>query len=199
MKITQIKIDELVPYELNIKDHPKEQIELLAQSIQEFWFNTPVIVDKNNVLVAGHGRVEAARLAWLTSVPAIVKSDLTEKQIRKYRLLDNRISEMAKDNLDNLRIELAAIGDIELSELFDVPLGNLELNIGEEGEDLEDSGNWLKINESGVKYFTILFEWDKYKEIEGRIKELYKVTGTNNVTDLFEYCIGKIHSQEVWK
>ena len=172
MKITQIKIDELVPYELNIKDHPKEQIELLAQSIQEFWFNTPVIVDKNNVLVAGHGRVEAARLAWLTSVPAIVKSDLTEKQIRKYRLLDNRISEMAKDNLDNLMIELAAIGDIELSELFDVPLGNLELNIGEEGEDLEDSGNWLKINESGVKYFTILFEWDKYKEIEGRIKEL---------------------------
>lgn len=186
-----------MPYELNVKDHPKEQVELLAQSILEFGFNTPVIVDKNNVLIAGHGRVEAAKLAWLTSVPVIIKSDLTERQIKKYRLLDNRISEMAKDNLDNLRIELAAIGDIELSELFDVPLGNLELSIWEEED---DSLGWegLKINESWVKYFTILFEGEKYNEIEKKIKELYKETDTNNVTDLFEFCINKLH-KELWK
>jgi len=120
--ITLKKTDELLNYEFNNKIHNEKQINLLANSIKEFWFNSPVVIDKNNLIIAGHWRVQALKKLWIKEVPCVVKDDLTEVQIKKYRLLDNKIAELADDDLENIKFELDEIWDLELSELYDLKL-----------------------------------------------------------------------------
>lgn len=87
MVLTDIK-----PYPKNAKQHPKKQVGQIAASIKEFGFNQPIVVDKNNVIIVGHGRYEAAKLLGLTDVP-VVQVDLTEEQAKAYRLADNKLNE----------------------------------------------------------------------------------------------------------
>lgn len=91
MKISLIK-----PYEKNAKKHPKKQVQQVANSIKEFGFNQPLVVDKNNVLIVGHGRLEAAKLLGLEEVPTITV-DLTKEQADAYRLADNKLNESEWD------------------------------------------------------------------------------------------------------
>ena len=91
MKISLIK-----PYEKNAKKHPKKQIQQVADSIKEFGFNHPVVVDKNGVLIVGHGRLEAAKLLGLEEVPAITL-DISEEKANAYRLADNKLNESEWD------------------------------------------------------------------------------------------------------
>jgi site-specific DNA-methyltransferase (adenine-specific) len=86
----------LTPYEKNAKKHPRKQIEQVAASIKEFGFNQPIVVDKNNVVIVGHGRLEAAKLLGLEEVP-IITVDLTEEQAKAYRLADNKLNESEWD------------------------------------------------------------------------------------------------------
>lgn len=86
-------ITELKPYKKNAKKHPKEQVERIANSIKEFGFTQPVLIDKNNCVVAGHGRVLGAKKAGLKQVPTICLEDLTPEQIKAYRLADNKLNE----------------------------------------------------------------------------------------------------------
>ncbi len=97
MKISLIK-----PYEKNAKKHPKKQIEQVANSIREFGFNQPIVVDKNNVVIVGHGRLQAAKLLELDDVP-VITVDLTEEKAKAYRLADNKLNESDWDM--NLVIE----------------------------------------------------------------------------------------------
>lgn len=135
MNIQQIEIDKLIPYEFNNKIHNERQIDLLANSIKEFWFNQPIVIDKNNIIVAWHWRYEASKKLWLNKVPVIKAENLTEKQIKKYRLLDNKITELAEDNIENIKIELEELQDLELNELYidlwevdDIDFDNIESN-----------------------------------------------------------------------
>ena len=128
-----IKIDDLIFYEYNNKIHNEKQIDLLANSIKEYWFNSYVVIDKNNIIIAWHWRVLAGKKLGLKEVPCIIKDDLTEKQIKKYRLLDNKIAELAEDNVENIKFELEELEDVELNELYD-----LDLNIEDNREDIED-------------------------------------------------------------
>ena len=82
----------LKPYPKNAKKHPKKQIEQVANSIKEFGFNQPIVVDKNNVVIVGHGRLEAAKLLKMKEVPTL-QVDLTEEQAKAYRLADNKLNE----------------------------------------------------------------------------------------------------------
>lgn len=120
MRIQDITIGELKPYKLNAKKHPKSQIEGLAESIRRFGFTQPIVVDGANTIVIGHGRVEAAKLAGLESVPAILREDLSPAEIRALRIIDNRIAETGWD------LELLAL-DLEELE-FDLAPFNLNLN-----------------------------------------------------------------------
>lgn len=95
-------ISEIKPYAKNAKKHPKNQVEQVAASIKEFGFNQPVVVDKNGVLIVGHGRYEAAKLLGLKEIPTITV-DLTEEQANAYRLADNKLNESEWDM--NLVIE----------------------------------------------------------------------------------------------
>jgi DNA modification methylase len=87
-----MNISLITPYEKNAKKHPKKQIEQVANSIQEFGFNQPIVIDKNNIIIVGHGRYEAAKFLGMKDVPVLVV-DLTEQQSASYRLADNKLNE----------------------------------------------------------------------------------------------------------
>lgn len=101
-------IKELKPYKKNAKKHNKEQVEQIANSIKEFGFTQPVIIDKHDCVVAGHGRILGAKKAGLKQVPTVCLDELTEEQIKAYRLVDNKLNESEwdkktlKEELDEL-------------------------------------------------------------------------------------------------
>ena len=114
MKIVNKKVDELIPYENNPR-YNDEAVEYVANSIKEFGFKVPIIVDKNNVIVAGHTRYKASLELGLEEVPTIVADDLTEEQIKAFRLADNKVSEKSSWNFDLLNEELENL-DLDMEE-----------------------------------------------------------------------------------
>ena len=115
LNIVYKPIKELKPYKKNAKKHPKEQVERIANSIKEFGFTQPVIVDKNNCVVAGHGRILGAKKAGLKQVPTVMLEELTEEQIKAYRLVDNKLNE-SEWNYIELDKELKLLrDDIDMS------------------------------------------------------------------------------------
>lgn len=123
MNIVYKNIKELKPYKKNAKKHNKEQVEQIANSIEEFGFTQPVIIDKNNCVVAGHGRILGARKAGLKQVPTICLEDLTEEQIKAYRLVDNKLNESEWDN-DLLKQSLDEIAEMDM-EVFGFAMDSL--------------------------------------------------------------------------
>lgn len=101
-------INLLIPYENNPRNNDKA-VDVVAKSIKEFGFKVPIIVDKNNVIVAGHTRLKAAKKLGLKDVPVIVADDLTEDQIKAFRLADNKTGEVATWNDEMLLEELKSI------------------------------------------------------------------------------------------
>ena len=87
-----MNINEIIPYEKNAKKHSKKQIQQVADSIEAFGFNQPIVIDKNNVVIVGHGRLEAGKLLGLVDVP-VLQVDLTEEKAKAYRLADNKLNE----------------------------------------------------------------------------------------------------------
>lgn len=107
-----MQVDKIKPYSKNAKKHPDKQVKLIAESIKRFGFDSPIIIDKNNEVIAGHGRLEAAKLLRLKEVPTIQKENLTDEEVKAYRLADNKIAEsewdmgLATDELKELSPEL---------------------------------------------------------------------------------------------
>ena len=111
VQVIQMKLTDLIPYENNPRIND-DAIDVVANSIKEFGFKNPIIIDKDNVIVCGHTRRLAAIKLGLTEVPCIRADDLTEDQIKAFRVADNKTSELSTWDLDKLKIEL---GDIELN------------------------------------------------------------------------------------
>ena len=132
MTIIQKKTADLIPYEKNPRKND-EAVEKVAASIREFGFKVPIVIDKDNVIVAGHTRLKAAEAAGMDEVPCIVADDLTDEQIKAFRLADNKTAEFASWDFDLLTGELQDITDIDMSEFgFDFS------EIDEEEEIIED-------------------------------------------------------------
>lgn len=113
MKIIKLNIDKLKPYEKNAKLHTKKQIDQLAMMIAKVGMIQPVVIGKDNTIIIGHGRTEAAKQAGLTTVPVVKLDDLTEAEERSLRLFDNKVAETGFD-LSLLKDEV-----FQLSELPD--------------------------------------------------------------------------------
>ncbi len=118
LKVERIAVSTLKPYAGNARTHTKKQIRQIAQSIRTFGWTNPVLIDESRRVVAGHGRLEAAKLLGLEEVPAIRLSDLTEAQVRAYVIADNRLAELAGWDEEMLSIEIKALTGIELD--FDI-------------------------------------------------------------------------------
>lgn len=97
MKTKQMKVGDLVPYERNAKKHDERQIKNVMESIKQFGFAQPLVVDKNNVLIIGHCRLIAAKRLGLREVPVLKMEELTEEQAQRLRLLDNKLNESEWD------------------------------------------------------------------------------------------------------
>jgi ParB-like chromosome segregation protein Spo0J len=108
-RIEHWSIEKLIPYARNPRTHSDAQIAQIAASIAEFGFNSPILVDTKAAIIAGHGRLLAARKLQLKEVPVIVLDHLTETQKRAYILADNRLALNAGWDEDLLRVELAAL------------------------------------------------------------------------------------------
>lgn len=128
VKVTYRNIKELKPYKKNAKKHPKEQVERIANSIKEFGFfeHRAVAIDKDDYVVEGHGRILAAKKAGLTQVPTICLDDMTEEQIKAWRLIENKTAESSYDEaLINEEISELLKSDIDM-EVFGFSIDVLE-------------------------------------------------------------------------
>ena len=113
MQIQYIEIDHLIPYERNPRKND-QAVDAVAASIKEFGFKVPIVIDSNNIIVAGHTRYKAAKTLGMDTVPCIIADDLTDEQVRAFRLVDNKTSELAEWDLDLLAIELEDISTIDM-------------------------------------------------------------------------------------
>ena len=139
-KIEWRSVDKLIPYAKNARTHSDEQVAQIAGSIKEFGFNNPVLVDKDNSVIAGHGRLMAARKLGMDKVPVVELQHLTESQRKAYVLADNRIALNSGWDTSMLSLELQDLkDDIDLSLLgFDPDELDALLNPIEETEGLTD-------------------------------------------------------------
>lgn len=133
MKIIELNIDELTPYENNPRFNEKA-IEPVMNSIKEFGFKVPLVIDKNNVIITGHSRVIAAKRLGLKTVPCIIADDLTEEQIKAFRLVDNKTSEFAEWDFTKLEEELNELTEFD----FDMSLFNFDLSFDKEVNEFEE-------------------------------------------------------------
>jgi hypothetical protein len=139
-KIEWRSVETLIPYAKNARTHSDEQVAQIAGSIKEFGFNNPVLVDKENSVIAGHGRLMAARKLGMDKVPVVKLEHLTESQRKAYVLADNRIALNSGWDTSMLSLELQDLkDDIDLSLLgFDPDELDALLNPVEETEGLTD-------------------------------------------------------------
>lgn len=114
MNIIEMNVDELIPYENNPRKND-EAVDKVALSISAFGFKVPIVIDTNNVIVTGHTRLKAAKKLGFKSVPCIKADDLTEEQIKAFRLADNKVAEFSEWDEEKLMKELEALGDIDMS------------------------------------------------------------------------------------
>lgn len=111
MKIVEYKTNELTPYENNSRTHDETQIEQIVNSITEFGFTNPILIDENKNIIAGHGRLMAAKFMDMEKVPTIELKGLTENQKKAYIIADNKLALNAGWNYELLKSEIMAIAD----------------------------------------------------------------------------------------
>ena len=115
LEVISKSIDEITPY-INNPRNNDQAVDAVANSIKEFGWQQPIVVDKNMVIIVGHTRYKAAKRLKLDKVPVVVATNLTDEQAKAYRLADNKVGELADWNDDLLSDELAGIDDIDMSD-----------------------------------------------------------------------------------
>lgn len=169
MEIINKKISELKPYENNPRDNSKA-IEKVAESIKNFGFKVPLVIDKNNIIVTGHTRYLASKQLGLKEVPCIIADDLTDKQIKAFRLADNKVSDYSIWDNKKLLEELEEL-NFEIFTGFDESDIFNDIKLTEDLIELDEKNNTPLIqNEEGVVY-TIQIKTQN-KELAEKIKEL---------------------------
>lgn len=164
-------VDELIPYERNPRKNDGA-VEYVANSIREFGFKVPIVVDENDVIIAGHTRLKASKELDMDVVPTIVASDLTDEQVRAFRLADNKTGEIAEwefdelaSELDNMGIDMEQFGfdeslpDLDIDDVFQDYYENESEEEEEETEVLKWADKKVELTEDDVEYLN-----DKYHE-----------------------------------
>jgi len=132
------KISELTAYDRNARIHPEEQIRGLMKSISDYGWLIPVVVDKDGIIVSGHGRIMAAERLGRTEVPVVRAEHLTPDQIKGFRIADNRLPELGDTDLEMIKLD---IDDLKIGGMSDFSgLGFSEVDLSELGAELPDDG-----------------------------------------------------------
>lgn len=152
-----ISLDNIKMYKKNPKEHPDEQIEKIKMSIRENGFSVPMLIDGNNQIIAGHGRYLAAKELNMEEVPVIKRDDLTEKQIKLFRIADNKVSQsgwndellanefdelIRMDNITEEELQKTGFDEVEIEELYaKFDYDELEFNNLDEKENKSEGKN----------------------------------------------------------
>lgn len=126
MEVRNLKIDVIKPYDKNPRNNDNA-VEATANSIKEFGWQQPIVVDKNNVIIAGHTRYLAAKKLGYDTVPVVVANNLSDEQVRAYRLADNKTGELATWIYGDLMAEIQEIQDLDLTD-FGFTDGDLDIS-----------------------------------------------------------------------
>lgn len=195
MKIEKIPTEKLIPYARNAKKHDAAQVSKLAGSIREFGFNNPVLIDKDNGIIAGHGRVMAAQKLELKEVPCIRLGHLTDNQRKAYILADNRLAEigggwdeaMLGIELSSLReidfdLDLVGFDGAEIEQFLNPPeLSQDVLEGGEKGrtpaDQLEDYEN------STIRQIVLIMGAEEFEEVMKNLNDIKKERGLDSNTE----------------
>lgn len=174
LKVEYLPLNEIAAYERNARLHSAEQIQQLVNSIREFGFTNPILIDSNSELIAGHGRLAAAIEIGMDKVPAIRLDNLSEKQIKALRITDNQLALNATWDLDLLAAELSELDgadfDLELLGFDDDFLNGLLLD--DPDEIPSDGSQEEAIDEAAVKVEVLIgpykcsvdkHDWDKWE------------------------------------
>lgn len=187
-QITVWAVDKIHPYELNAKIHDPKQVEKIAKSITEFGWDQPIVVDKDGVVIKGHGRRLAAISLGLKTVPVWVRDDLTEDQVRASRLADNRVAISDIDN-DILQKELAGL-EFDLEGIFDKKeLDFLNADLGDFNADAFVSDINVEVDrqsEEGAK---------KVAEVDSREVKIDKALGFKTIKGSDERHVARFMAQ----
>lgn len=152
MKIEYKKIGDLKPYARNPRKND-DAVDYVANSIKEFGFIVPVVIDNKNVIVAGHTRYKAAKKLGIEDIPCIIADDLTEKQINAFRLIDNKTQELSSWDYGKLIEELTGlVDDIDMTQFAFAPIGE-DKNDGTEATQDLDEGEELDLDDFSDESF----------------------------------------------
>ena len=177
------KIEDLKPYEFNIKKHTKTQIDGIAESMKKYGIYAPIVVDKDNNVVIGHGRLEAAKLLNLSEFPVIKYDSLSETDAKALRLLDNRISESDWD-IDNLKHEMENIQfpwedfHVNFDDLYQPQLQNITIDVDPSDQHMQ---SYLHGN---IKQITLIFSNDEFERTMDRMEKAGKELGADSNTEI---------------
>lgn len=191
MQIVNKKINELVPY-VNNPRFNDDAVEYVANSIKEFGFKVPIVIDKNNVIVAGHTRYKASIELGLEEVPCIVADDLNEEQIKAFRLADNKVSEKAEWNMELLNEELNELFEKYNMNDFGFPLQIENIDLAEIGDIIEPEQKIAtelnELNDYVVLEFKTIDEWERAMKLFG----LERVSTGDKNEKIRRYGIGRV-------
>ena len=169
MDIKNIAVKDLIPYEKNTKKHDDVQINNVAESIKQYGFVQPIVIDKENVVVIGHCRLLAAKQLKMKEVPCVCVEDLTEEQVKALRIVDNKSNESPWD-FDFLADELS---DLDLSD-FDFDFG---IDMDADEEDFDESDLDEEVKKENVIVSINCNNVNDYEEIKERLQNLADEVG----------------------
>jgi len=187
MKRNQRKVNELIPYINNSRTHSDAQIGEIAASIREFGWTNPILIDGENGIIAGHGRVKAAMLLGMEEVPVIELSHLSETQKKAYIIADNRLALNAGWDNEMLTIELnGLLADGFALEVLGFDAEVLEQLLGGDEPDLgllpgEKLDNFLN---GDTKILRLAYDEQEFESIINALKELQKETGVEDFSTI---------------
>lgn len=180
LKIQYIATDKLIPYINNSRTHSEAQIHQITASIVEFGFTNPVLIDEKGMIIAGHGRVEAAKVLGIDEVPTITLKGLTDIQRQAYVIADNKLSLNSDWDYENLRQEIERLTetdfDIDLIGFSEIEIMNL-LNMSEDTsafDEWEGMPEYDQPNSHSFRHCTVHFE------NEDDAQEFFSLIGQTN-------------------
>ena len=198
MEIEKIPISEIIPYEKNPRKNERA-VAVVARSIKEFGFRVPIILDKENVIIAGHTRLLAAKELGITEVPIIWADDLTPEQVKAFRIMDNKSSEYAFWDAKLLKQELMALQDLDFdmdktgftNEEIDKVIKGLDFGT-DNLEGLEDN-----LNESQVRMVQLFFDLPQHTEFIRMVNEIGNKYQTKSITDTIWRVVNEIYKTKI--